>query len=1103
MAAREHADVQIQCPCCYNPFLNPSLLGLHLRRQAVDVDPTACKPCTVQHKEALERLNLGECNACKLWFMRNPNGNGVFRHSCKPSQVPTIQDVPEQIQAIVIQQPVGNFLDSILAFMDANVSWEDLKFCHFGSMSEVKPVHKEWNAAFAPVLELIQRGDINLSFKLLLFTSRVCTQPSKKEIGLAFDSQRKRIKTLVRRFLQGDFRALWDEQAALTFTFDDAPDQLIEGDRLPDSVVKRARGHAKAGQLSRSIMALKSTPRADPNKQDVQEALRHTHPDADPDDQLPELPDDLATNDLLYKFHITTVQVPTANGIHEDRCSVVEALRGMKRRVTQSLTGMRNEHFMSLDPKITSALCDWILNNKFTGEARQILIAGKGFGLHKTAAPPPQVGKGDLRPCARGEVLRSIADRIMVVQENPSLRPKFIEAQQYGVGVKGGIEYAYHSSRLHLLHMLHEEDTADQQYDDAAIPGMDQLDCANAFQMFSRAAALRWLLTNKLNLVRKFIFCYGIPARISYVWEGMIVFELLSCRGSQQGSVDGGHNFVFASMQFAQQLIIIAPNSHITWIMDDLTVVGPQSEREAVAEYLITEGPKYGLIQSKKEGANNSFSANISELHLSRGFKHCPRGLKRLLGAPLGDMDFMKESAANEVDKLTKAVKHLYRIADSHFEGVLLRYCFCSTISHMCRLIPPEAMIDGLDIFEDRMRQQLARIARIEDHTAQEIEAAFEIAKLPVRTIGIGLGDVRLTAPSAFASSIGAVARLAESINLPLSNHLLQVIQTDPYAKDVFNVLSMSTPDTPNPICPALTDVTKTPSQSSMSDVLYNTKTAAIIEAMKPRFNQRHDRDAVRRATKNVRKSLFFLSQMQFGAGKEYDTIPINQQDHLDNVSYAYNLRLRLGIETRYNIITDCGTSFANHRHNAMRRIMIDMYTALEEVPLQEPAGLLKAPVNILRRPADIGILPAVHGTEKLLALDVSVVSPVTSNFVSTGRNFNPKPLQAALAKEKQKLDENNEWVAREAIDPVYKKMPVVFESTGAMGESAQDWFKMVMILFHRKFPEGICRSSPIGLERHWGATSFQAHYHQKFALSLAKSRGKSFWHSQVVPLGP
>ena len=54
------------------------------------------------------------------------------------------------------------------------------------------------------------------------------------------------------------------------------------------------------------------------------------------------------------------------------------------------------------------------------------------------------------------------------------------------------------------------------------------------------------------------------------------------------------------------------------------------------------------------------------------------------------------------------------------------------------------------------------------------------------------------------------------------------------------------------------------------------------------------------------------------------------------------------------------------------------------------------------------------------------------------------------------------------------------------------------MVSFKVKFPEGIHRSSTLGIEHHWGATNFQAYYdyHKKIALSLAKFRGAAFWHT-------
>ena len=1104
MAANDQNNDAVFCPCCHHEFLNPSKLGDHLRNHR-DI-PTSCKPCTDQHYDALRRNNLGECGNCHKWYVLKKNGEGFSRHNrCTviPDAPPAARDSDSDSTNSLVQSQTGggNFLDSVLSFMNAYISWEDLSFCPYGTMTEVKPVHKEWNAAFAPVLELIQRGEINLSFKLLLFTMRCCSQPTKRDLGLNKESQRKRIKTLVRRFLEGDFTKLWEEQAKLTFVFDEEPllgdsdKDLGEEDRI-----RRARAHVKAGELSRCASTLKSTARADPTRHDVQAALRHLHPGPNPEDPFPRLPADLDSNDERYKFSIKTVQVPVGNGQFDERCSLIEGLRGLRKRITQSMTGMRNEHFISLDPEITKALAGWTLNNKFTDEAKDILIAGKGLGLFKSPNPPSPVPENGIRPIVRGEVLRSIADRVKVVQENPSLKPEFLKAMQFGVGVKGGVEYAYHSSRLHLLSML-EADEGDIQRDDAADPGMDQLDCANAFGMCSRSSAFKWLIENRPRLLRSFVFCYGTPAKICFLWGGVEAFSLLSHHGSQQGSVDGGHVFVFSTMQFATQVLLVAPNAHLCWVMDDLTVTGTQEDRAAVADFLIEEGPQYGLFQSTKDGANNSYASSISEEHLARGFKHCPRGLHRLLGAPIGDDDFIREAVVSEVDKLTQSVRHLHKIGDFHREGVLLRFCYCASINHLCRLLPPHAMLEGIELFEQRMKAQLARLAVVED--LQQLDDAFEIAKQPVRNLGIGLGDVKLTAPASFAASMGAVARLSEEINLPYSTHILQVIQRDPHSKGVFSDLSTSTPDTPNPICPALVDVTKTPSQKEVSEPLYTAKSKSIIDDMRPRFNHRQPGDAALR-TLNVKKTLFFISQSQFGSGKEYDTIPIHKQDHLDSFTYSHNLRLRLGLETRYNIITDKGTSHANARHNALRRIMKGMYEKLGEKPMEEPEGLLKAQVNILRRPADIGIIPAVHQTEKLLALDVSVVSPVSCTFIKAyGPNSDPKPLQAASSKEDSKLKENKAWVAKETSDPIYEKVPVVFESTGAFGESAHDWFKMMMLLFKRKFPEGIRLSSPMGLEMHWGATSFQAYYHQKFALSLAKSRGSSFWHSQVNPIGP
>ena len=65
-------------------------------------------------------------------------------------------------------------------------------------------------------------------------------------------------------------------------------------------------------------------------------------------------------------------------------------------------------------------------------------------------------------------------------------------------------------------------------------------------------------------------------------------------------------------------------------------------------------------------------------------------------------------------------------------------------------------------------------------------------------------------------------------------------------------------------------------------------------------------------------------------------------------------------------------------------------------------------------------------------------------------------------------------------IQAKYTKKPIVYEGTGAMGKGAKAMLKKVMLKLKEEHPR---------LDSHWGATSFKAHWMQKFATHLAKSR--------------
>ena len=100
-------------------------------------------------------------------------------------------------------------------------------------------------------------------------------------------------------------------------------------------------------------------------------------------------------------------------------------------------------------------------------------------------------------------------------------------------------------------------------------------------------------------MLRFFVFAYGKPSKLWVMHLGKVVKCINSVHGSQQGDVMGGVYFGF--LEFAEGLSKEVPDAHMVWIIDDLTVTG--GIKEAAKAYIKEEGPKWGLLNRKKEGA--------------------------------------------------------------------------------------------------------------------------------------------------------------------------------------------------------------------------------------------------------------------------------------------------------------------------------------------------------------------------------------------------------------------------------------------------------------------------------------------------------------------
>ena len=82
--------------------------------------------------------------------------------------------------------------------------------------------------------------------------------------------------------------------------------------------------------------------------------------------------------------------------------------------------------------------------NGDTGEGpRSIITACRGLALNTEGRM--------VRPVAIGMAIGGIAARVACLQDNEASSEHLKEVMQCGVEVRGGIEYAYHSVRLHMM----------------------------------------------------------------------------------------------------------------------------------------------------------------------------------------------------------------------------------------------------------------------------------------------------------------------------------------------------------------------------------------------------------------------------------------------------------------------------------------------------------------------------------------------------------------------------------------------------------------------------------------------------------------------------
>ncbi|MEC9336354.1 MAG: hypothetical protein VYC68_02515, partial [Candidatus Thermoplasmatota archaeon] len=449
--------------------------------------------------------------------------------------------------------------------------------------------------------------------------------------------------------------------------------------------------------------------------------------------------------DEAFRYEIGTVQVPTSGGGTAEQPTMDFVKNRLKRGIAQSLSGARYEHYECLPTETLQRMVSKILNGETAEGPRSIITACRGIALDK--------GERKVRPVAIGEAIRRIAGRVVCVQDNAAIAAMLTEVMQFGVAVKGGIEYAYHSVRQHMMSAYDEfeqrysSEDDDGDDDDDEVPGILKVDFKNGYNSTQRSKMLSQVEVKMPRLLRFTRYCYAQVGRLVFMYKGKVVQVLDSKFGSQQGDPLGGHYFALSIFDFMEELHAAFPEACVSWIVDDLTVSDKQGQLEKVAKFIAEKGPAYGLFKNETKGEfYTPFSARNATFQPSATitgryrYNYAQNGFGKLLGAPLGNAEFEAARALDIAKELTSGAKHLKRIQDAQLEYVLLKYCVCTVITHLLRMLEPGTVKGAIQYHERAVRTQFGRIAIEAARKQQELpDMAWEWAQQPVAQGGCGL----------------------------------------------------------------------------------------------------------------------------------------------------------------------------------------------------------------------------------------------------------------------------------------------------------------------------------------------------------------------------
>lgn len=561
------------------------------------------------------------------------------------------------------------------------------------------------------------------------------------------------------------------------------------------------------------------------------------------------------------------------------------------------------------------------------------------------------------RPIAVGDTLRRLAAKLLSAAHRKQIRTVLESASQVGVGTPSAIDGICLSiRRLAPEHVL-------------------KIDLVNAFNRTNRQAIFNACAAECPSLLPYAIMVYGNRPRLF-----LGSHEILSADGTQQGDP-------LASILFSLVLAhCISKFNHAgisfkAWYLDDGSIAGTPESLRAFLDFLIAEGPAYGLhvninkceIVSREPSATTQLFSDIPSSH------HFTFDDWELLGTAMGSSSSQVDTV---VDRAIRKVRLIASLPDPHVAFTLLRFCAGSTlVNHLMRSFGPHPSFARLDNAVVLAVQSIGSLPQF--GTPEETLNVIAQIHLPVRLGGLGLRSAGAHAAAAHISAVCA-SRLVAPIICP-SHASLPPLDSDPRVQECLA--------TSSPTCLVLPPVALALARERLQHV--------ELEAKK-RF-QRALSEIIDQSTLDS-LSLTHAATARFkscSASGAILSLPHPDDEPKDlwlpAEMFTMLLRYRLGlpVDTRAHPCTICNgkhisDQYGNHSlscmtggnhttiHNAMRNIISKLASYAGFSPRLEPtiASTSKRGDILLRRAGETWNL-----------VDVAVINPLGASNIAAAMN--------------------------------------------------------------------------------------------------------------------